>query len=184
MPADRPAGPARTDYAVRPATNADSAAIHAVLVTVLDEYGLAPDPDGVDADLDDIERNYVARGGWFRVVELRDCDSGGRLAGCAGLYPLNPEDVEIRKMYLLPELRGLGIGRRLLNEAIEDARRLGYRRVRLETASVLQEAIALYRSAGFRRVARPPAAGRCDQAWVLEIDPQAADARPREIQRP
>lgn len=181
MPADRAAGPDRPDYAIRPATNADSAEIRAVLVTVLREYGLSPDPCGVDADLDDIERNYFARGGWFRVVEVPERDSGGRVAGCAGLYPLNSEDVEIRKMYLLPELRGLGIGRRLLEDAIEDARRLGYRRLRLETASALREAIALYRSAGFRRVARPAAADRCDQAWVLDIDPTAADARTDEV---
>lgn len=172
------------DYVIRQATNDDTAAIRAVLVAVLAEYGLVPDPEGVDADLDDIERNYFARGGWFRVVELPGGDSRGRIAGCAGMYPLDTEDVEVRKMYLLPELRGLGIGRRMLNEAIDDARRLGYRRVRLETASVLKEAIALYRSAGFRRVQRADMASRCDQAWVLEIEPMESGTRRRAAQRP
>lgn len=159
-------------YTIRNATNRDVDAIRAVLTEVLAEYGLVPDANGVDADLDDIEGMYASRGGYFQVVESTHDDApGARVVGCAGLYPLNDSDVELRKMYLLPIARGRGIGRRLLDEAIDEARRRGYRRVRLETASVLKEAIALYQRAGFARVPRPDTADRCDQAWVLDLQP-------------
>lgn len=152
---------------VRDASNADEAAIREVVYTVLAEYGLAPDPDGTDADLADLEGNYWRRGGVFRVVVSAE----GPIVGCAGLFRLNSMEAEVRKMYLLPLARGSGLGRLLLDQLIADARRLGYRRVVLETASVLSEAIGLYRSAGFSPVPRENLSSRCDQAWSLSLSP-------------
>jgi putative acetyltransferase len=150
---------------VRDASNADEAAIREVVYTVLAEYGLAPDPDGTDADLADLERNYCKSGGVFRVVESGE----GSIVGCAGLFRLNSMEAEVRKMYLLPSARGRGLGRLLLDQLIAEARRLGCRRVVLETASVLSEAIGLYRSAGFSPVPREDLSCRCDQAWSLSL---------------
>ena len=142
---------------------------------MLAEYALEADYDGVDADLNDIERNYTLRGGLFRVVVTGDTGPEERIVGCAGLFPLDRDHVELRKMYLLPEARRQGIGRRLLDESIDQARRLGYRHVRLETASVLTEAIALYQRAGFRRIETASCADRCDQAWILDIEAEKPD---------
>ena len=136
---------------------------------MLAEYGLAPDPDGTDADLADLEGNYWKRGGVFHVVLSPD-DS---IVGCAGLFQLSSAEAELRKMYLLRAARGRGLGRLLLNQLIADARRLGYRRVVLETASVLAEAIALYRSAGFSPAPREHLSSRCDQAWMLSLSPNS-----------
>ena len=156
-------------YRIRTADNRDTAAIRELIVAVLAEYGLAFDPDGVDTDLGDIDKNYRDRGGQFRVVVVPDSSGRERIAGCVGLYPLNVESIELRKMYLEPDLRGMGIGRRLLNESIAEARRRGFTSMHLDTASVLEEAIGLYRSAGFRRRSRPDRADRCDQAWALDL---------------
>ncbi|MCR4296573.1 MAG: GNAT family N-acetyltransferase, partial [Elusimicrobia bacterium] len=79
------------------------------------------------------------------------------------------EEAEVRKMYLLPETRGHGYGRELLRSLIDFARQAGFKRVVLETASVLKEAISLYRSFGFTPVQREHLASRCDQAYVLDL---------------
>jgi putative acetyltransferase len=72
-------------------------------------------------------------------------------------------------MYLLPGARGRGLGRRLLRELVEGARDRRVKRVVLETASVLREAIVLYRASGFVPVRREHLARRCDQAYVLDL---------------
>ena len=73
-------------------------------------------------------------------------------------------------MYLLPEIRGRGIGRRLLEELISLAKERRFQVVTLETASVLRAAISLYRARGFVPIARQrPAIRQCDQAYALQL---------------
>jgi putative acetyltransferase len=72
-------------------------------------------------------------------------------------------------MYLLKSERGKGYGKLLLNHALLKARELGYKKVILETASVLKEAISLYQHYGFKRYYPEHLSGRCDQAYYLEI---------------
>lgn len=150
---------------IRDVATADESAVRAIVAQVLDEYRLRADPPAADADLQDIEASYARRGGVFRVLT----DDQGRIVGCGGLYRLGNGAAEIRKMYFLPAARGKGYGRRMLTELLQEARARGYRRVVLETASVLKEAIALYRSAGFKPYAREHLACRCDQAMALEL---------------
>lgn len=154
-----------TDFHIRDALPGDEAAVQQVVFPVLQEYGLSPDVTGPDADLLDLEAFYVQRGGIFRVVT----GPGGRIVGCGGLLPVHDDTVELRKMYLLPEVRGHGLGRRLLEELIESARGAGHRRIVLDTASVLKEAIALYRRRGFQPFDNPQRVRRCDQSLFLEL---------------
>jgi len=149
----------------RAARPGDEAAVQQVVFTVLREYGLVPEPDGVDVDLADLQGFYLRRGGAFLVVE----DAAGAVAGCGGLLPVNDGDVELRKMYLAKALRGRGLGRALLEVLIDEARAMGCRRVVLDTASVLTEAIALYRARGFQPLERGPHVKRCDQAFFLDL---------------
>lgn len=74
--------------------------------------------------------------------------------GCVGVRPLAGEVAELRRLYVRPVGRRRGAGRRLLETAIASARELGYRRIQLETLATMTEAVALYRSIGFREV--PP----------------------------
>jgi len=150
---------------LRPATNADCKPVRNLVFTVLDEYGLKPDPGGTDADLDDIEQSYLARGGVFRVLEEQD----GSIIGSYGLYPMEPGVCELRKMYLNRGYRSRGLGRRLLEDALNHARQSGFQSVTLETASVLNEAIRLYESYGFKPCRADHLSCRCDQAYVLEL---------------
>ena len=148
---------------LRPATNADRQGVEDLIFSVLGEFGLRPDPEGTDADLGDIVAYY--QGGIFDVL----VDRGGVIVGSVGLFRVDGETCELRKMYLRPAVRGSGQGRRLLEHALAEARRLGYRRITLETASPLTAAIALYRRYGFRPVTREHQAARCDQAFVLDF---------------
>ncbi len=151
---------------LREATNADCQAVRNLVFAVLEEYGLKSDPGVTDADLDDIEQSYFARGGTFRVLAERD----GSIVGVYGLYPMADGICELRKMYLRRDHRGRGLGKRLLEDALATARRLGFRHVVLETASVLKEAIALYQSYGFVPHQPDHLSSRCDQAYLLELE--------------
>ena len=73
--------------------------------------------------------------------------------GCGGLKFHPGAPAELKRMWIAPEARGLGLGRRLLRELEETAQHEGVRVLRLETNRALIEAIALYRSCGFREVA-------------------------------
>jgi len=84
------------------------------------------------------------KGGEIFMAELE-----GRIVGCCALMKLAEDEYEACKMAVLPELRNQGIGRVLLSGVVEAARKMGARRVYLETSSKLKNAIRLYESLGF-----------------------------------
>jgi putative acetyltransferase len=153
------------NYILRFASNEDRNDIEELVFGVLSEYGLKSDPDNTDSDLSDIQNEYFDKGGTFEVL----IDENKKIIGSMGLYRINPTICEIRKMYLAANVRGQGLGRRLLSHALSKAKELGYSRVELETASVLKEAIALYERYGFRRFDRNHLSARCDAGYYLEI---------------
>ncbi len=75
-----------------------------------------------------------------------------RAVGCCALLPHGDGVYEISKMAVSRELRGGGIGRRLLDTVIEDARRLGARKLTIISNTVLDAAMTLYRRRGFQEV--------------------------------
>lgn len=77
----------------------------------------------------------------------------GRLAGCGGLKRLDERACEIKRMYIRPEARGIGLSTRLLGALEQRARELGYSIARLDTADRQPAAVPLYEGAGYRRVA-------------------------------
>ncbi len=157
--------PLLTDIIIRPATNADRNEVKALVFGALAEYGLSPDSQATDADLEDIEENYFKVGGLFEVIE----DAQGKLLGTVALYPVDAETCELRKMYLAPQARGKGLGRYILERKIDQARQRGFKHITLETAHVLTDAIRLYVRFGFQEISLQHLSARCDQAYVLHL---------------
>jgi putative acetyltransferase len=154
------------EFTIRPATNGDGEGVRTLVYGILGEFGFTPDPAGTDADLADMEVAYQRPGGTFEVL----VDSSGRIVGTVGIFPLLGGRCELRKMYLLPELRGRGLGGRLLRHAVARARELGFTRIELETATVLETAQRMYESFGFRPFTPCQMPSRCDRAYYLDLD--------------
>jgi putative acetyltransferase len=145
------------DYALRPATNADLPAVWDLISRVLASYGITSNRQTTDQDLVDIEATYWDRKGAFYVL-LR----GDSVIGTVALQHETDAACELCRMYLAPQHRGQGLGRKLLEHALSEARTRGFREVHLKTASVLLEAIALYERAGFSVVPGALPCGNCD----------------------
>ncbi|MEO6588509.1 MAG: GNAT family N-acetyltransferase [Pyrinomonadaceae bacterium] len=150
---------------IRSATNADCENIQKLVFGVLNEFGLKSEINGTDADLTDIEKEYFQRGGIFEVLE----DADGNLLGTVGLFPLDKETVELRKMYFDKSLRGLGFGKRMLERMIEKSRQMKFKRIYLETANVLKQAVGLYEKYGFEPTTEGIHSERCDAAYFLNL---------------
>ena len=99
--------------------------------------------------LDDPETYILKRGGAILMAV-----AGGVYAGCCALQFMGEQVYEISKMAVSPVFQGRGIGKRLLLAVIEEGRRLGAKRLYIETNAILTTAVALYTSCGFQSV--PP----------------------------
>lgn len=154
----------KTSLLFRPARPENRPAIRGLVFSILKDYGLPTDAH-TDADLDDLRGHYFSAGGDFRVLTA----AGGEIVGTVGLKAIDARTVELRKMYLRAEHRGVRHGKRMLEWALTRARELGYKRMILETAVVLKQAIALYTAHGFKPFQAAQRSPRCDATFELEL---------------
>ena len=111
------------------------------------DYGIVFDVEAmVASDLSDTHKFHPPDGRFYLA------QSGGDIAGVGCLKKLEEGVGEIQRMYVLPCMRGKGVGRAIVNRLIEDARSLGYHRLKLESLEFLAAAHALYRSVGFHEI--------------------------------
>jgi len=136
-------------FIIRKISPADNAPLeHYIRDIVLNEFKGDPQTTiAGDPVLKTMYENYQVQGAVYFVAEL-----DGRLAGGCGIHGLDGsgnDTCELQRMFLVKEARGLGIGKRLLEMCLEEARNAGYKAVYLETLSVMEFAIAFYKRAGF-----------------------------------
>ena len=91
---------------------------------------------------------FVPPYGVFLVIR----DEDGRAVGCGGVARFDDARGELKRMYVVPEARGRGLGRELLVALEAEARRLRYQAIVLETGDRQPEALGLYLSAGYERI--------------------------------
>lgn len=151
-------------YSYFKATKKHSKAAQQVIFAVLREYNFTPDLEKADADLVNLESYY--QDGYFGLI-VNDLD---KPVGAFGLHPLKGQVCKIRKMYLLPEARGKGLGKWMLKFMIAKAKALGFKRIELETATNLKRAVQLYRSLGFQQLLSENATPACDLVFFKALD--------------
>lgn len=168
----------RAAYVVRPIEPRDREGVAHLIRTVMPELGASGPGFAIhDPEVDDMVSAYrAARSRYFVVIRAADKKGAGQIVvGGGGFAPLAGGDAdtcELRKMYFLPEVRGLGIGQELLATCIDGAKRAKFRRMYLETLVKMDKARALYERNGFRPLERSlgdTGHFSCDSFYVRDL---------------
>jgi len=134
-------------YQIGPATSeADIAAVAVLFQAYADSLGVDLGYQDFAAELAALPGKYAAPGGALLLARGPD----GSALGCVALRPLDADGCcEMKRLYVAPGGRGTGLGRALAEAVVAEARRIGYRELRLDTLPFMQTAMALYDAMGF-----------------------------------
>jgi ribosomal protein S18 acetylase RimI-like enzyme len=135
-------------FSIRRAGPADHQAVAREFGGYIEQIGVTLDPDELDHDIARWQQEYDGRSG----VLLLLVDPTGVVVGTAGVRLLEPGVGELKRMWIRPACQGQGLGGRLLDACLEEARRLGCRVLRLDTRRRMEAALRLYRRYGFREI--------------------------------
>jgi putative acetyltransferase len=162
--------PAR-GFTIRPIKPGDNAQVASIIRKVMPEFGACGEGFAIhDAEVDAMCKAYSRPRSAYFVVELDGTVVGG--CGVAALEHGEPDVCELRKMYFLPEARGLGAGHAMLDRCLEIARGFGFKRCYLETLTGMDAAQTLYRKHGFAPLCAPighTGHHGCDRWFIREI---------------
>ena len=128
---------------------ADVAAVAALFRAYADALPVDLGYQDFASELAALPGTYAAPMGALLLARAGD----GTAIGCVGLRPLDDIRGEMKRLYVAPAARGLGLGRALMDAVLDEARRLGFREIRLDTLPTMTDAIAMYRRAGFTPIA-------------------------------
>ncbi len=125
----------------------DLAAVRALFVEYQGSLGISLDFQGFGRELEELPGPYAAPSGRLLLARL-----GGEPVGCAALKGLAGGRCEMKRLYLRPQGRGLGLGRRMGVRLIEEAVAMGCREMVLDSLPTMVEAQRLYEDLGFRDI--------------------------------
>lgn len=137
------------DISIRTICEEDNQPLAAIIRKTLEEFG-ANHPGTVyfDPTTDALFQLFSNTPGSVYFV----AEKGGVIVGGGGIFPshgLPPDTCELVKMYLLPEVRGLGLGRKIIEACIQFAKDSGYQNIYIETMPELKKAMDTYEKFGF-----------------------------------
>ncbi|WP_254508008.1 GNAT family N-acetyltransferase [Anatilimnocola floriformis] len=140
-------------------------AVRALFLEYVDSLGIDLGFQNVAQELAELPGKYSPPGGCLLLALVDD-----QPAGCVAVRSLEPGIGEVKRLYVRPQFRGLGLGPALGERIIAEARRLGYQRLRLDTLSPqMQPAIDLYRRLGFQPIA-PYYSNPLPGAFFMELE--------------
>jgi GNAT superfamily N-acetyltransferase len=151
-------------YRLREYRQGDESIVLSILEESLAAYGLVSDASGVDSDIVNIKESYLNSGGTFKILLKKK-----KPIGTYGLFKVSSEACELRKMYLSPAHKGMGLGKLMMEDCFKEARIRRFAKIVLETNSSLVEAISLYKKYGFREYKPPHLSDRCDIGMQVSI---------------
>lgn len=159
-------------WRIRPIHAADDAAMAAIIRTVMEDFGAGGAGfASQDPEVDWMSRAYAAPRHAYFVLESAE----GHVLGGGGIAPLAGGDAdtcELRKMYFLPRVRGLGAGTAMMAQCLDAAREAGFRQCYLETLTGMDAAMRLYERSGFSRIPAPlgdSGHGGCNTFYLLRL---------------
>ena len=133
---------------IRPAGEADFAQVASLFRQYAAGLPVDLDRQGFTQEIAHLPGLYAPPDGALLVASNDD-----QALGCIALKRLAPQAAEIKRLYVVPQGRGLGVGKALVTAILGEAARLGYREIKLDTLPHMAPAIALYRGFGFESVA-------------------------------
>jgi ribosomal protein S18 acetylase RimI-like enzyme len=102
---------------------------------------------GFAGELENLPGKYAPPEGALLTARL-----GGEACGCVALRRIDPRICEMKRLFVRPAARGLGIGRELVARILDEGRARGYRAMRLDTLPSMASAVATYRAFGFKEI--------------------------------
>jgi putative acetyltransferase len=151
-------------FRIRPIRLSDSAQIRDIILETLIEHGATGGGfASSDWDTQNMFEAFQREGRKYFIIEREGAEREGAEAlpyrgplvlGGAGIasLPGEPGTCELVKMYFRPEIRGLGLGKQLLLRCLEEAKKMGYTQIYLETIEQMKAARGLYEHLGFERI--------------------------------
>ena len=125
----------------------DVASVRGLFVEYRESLGVDLCFQDFDRELAELPGDYVAPGGC--LLAAKDM---GEVVACVALRRLDAKTCEMKRLYVRPSHRGLGLGRAMAEAVIAEARRIGYERMRLDTLPSMAEAAMLYERLGFSEI--------------------------------
>lgn len=158
----------QADYQIRPIRKQDNAQVAQVIREVMMEFAAVGEGYSIgDVEVDDMFGNYRDNQSCYYVIAI-----GSSVVGCGGFGPLHgggKSTCELRKMFFKPEIRGIGLGYRLLSLLMDEAKNRGYKKCYLETLNRMDRASELYLKNGFKLLDGPKGkTGHCAcDCWYM-----------------
>lgn len=157
--------PRHDDFLIRPSQSASEIqTVRELFLEYAQSLGFSLCFQSFDQELAGLPGDYAPPDGRLLLAV-----GGTDAAGCVALHKIDSDICEMKRLYVRPRFRGLGLGKMLAERIIVEAREIGYKRLRLDTVEPrMTTAVAIYRTLGFREIA-PYRVNPIDGALYMEL---------------